>query len=112
MPGLSENVRVRSIVGRFLEHSRVFYFYHGGEELVFCSSADWMPRNLYQRVEVCFPIEEKRPRDQVINLGLLNYLNDNTQSWVLQSDGGYRRLKPGSHKPRSAQRVLLETYCG
>ena len=110
--GVSENISVRSIVGRFLEHSRVFYFYHGGEELVFCSSADWMPRNLYQRVEVCFPIEEKRPRDQVINLGLLNYLNDNTQSWVLQSDGGYRRLKPGSHKPRSAQRVLLETYCG
>lgn len=110
--GVSDNITVRSIVGRFLEHSRVFYFYHGGEELVFCSSADWMPRNLYQRVEVCFPIEEKRPRDQVINLGLLNYLSDNTQSWMLQSDGSYRRLKPGSYKPRSAQRTLLETYCG
>jgi polyphosphate kinase len=110
--GVSDNISVRSIVGRFLEHSRVFYFYHGGEELVFCSSADWMPRNLYQRVEVCFPIEEKRPRDQVIKLGLLNYLSDNTQSWALQSDGSYRRLKPGSYKPRSAQRTLLETYCG
>jgi polyphosphate kinase len=110
--GVSDNISVRSIVGRFLEHSRVFYFYHGGEELVFCSSADWMPRNLSQRVEVCFPIEEKRPRDQVIKLGLLNYLSDNTQSWALQSDGSYRRLKPGSYKPRSAQRTLLETYCG
>ena len=109
--GISENISVRSVVGRFLEHSRVFYFCHGGEQLVFCSSADWMPRNLYQRVEVCFPIEEKRPRDQVINLGLLNYLNDNTQSWMLQSDGSYRRLKPGNHKPRTAQRILLETYC-
>jgi len=110
--GVSENISVRSIVGRFLEHSRVFYFLHGGEELVYCSSADWMPRNLYQRVEACFPIEEKRPRDQIINLGLVNYLSDNTQAWVLQSDGSYRRLKPGSHKPRSAQRILLETYCG
>ena len=110
--GISETISVRSIVGRFLEHSRVYYFFHGGEELVFGSSADWMPRNLYRRVEVCFPIEEKRPRDQVIKLGLMNYLSDNTQSWLLQSDGSYRRLKPGSYKPRAAQRILLETYCG
>jgi polyphosphate kinase len=110
--GVSETISVRSIVGRFLEHSRVYYFYNGGEELVFCSSADWMPRNLYRRVEVCFPIEEKRPRDQIIKLGLMNYLSDNTQSWLLQSDGSYRRLKPGNYKPRAAQRVLLETYCG
>ena len=109
--GVSENIQVRSIVGRFLEHSRVFYFYNDGEELVYCSSADWMPRNLYHRVEACFPIEEKRPRDQIIKHGLLNYLQDNTQAWVLQSDGSYRRIKPGNHKPRSAQRHLLETYC-
>jgi polyphosphate kinase len=109
--GVSDNIRVRSIVGRFLEHTRVFYFYHGGEELVFCSSADWMPRNLHHRVEACFPIEEKRPRDQVIKHGLLNYMQDNTQAWELQSDGSYRRLKPGKYKPHSAQRHLLETYC-
>ena len=109
--GVSENIRVRSIIGRFLEHTRVFYFYHGGDELLYGSSADWMPRNLHHRVEVGFPIEEKRPRDQVIKYGLENYLNDNSQSWVLQSDGSYRKLKLGNHKPRSAQRILLEHYC-
>jgi polyphosphate kinase len=109
--GVSDNIQVRSIVGRFLEHSRVFYFLNGGDELLYCSSADWMPRNLHYRVEACFPIEEKRPRDQVIQLGLLNYLSDNTQAWILQSDGSYRRAKPGSHKPRSAQRILLEHHC-
>jgi polyphosphate kinase len=109
--GVSENINVRSIIGRFLEHTRVFYFYHGGEELLFCSSADWMPRNLFNRVEICFPIDEKRPRDQIINFGLLNYLSDNTQAWILQSDGSYKRAKPGTHKPRSAQQSLLDYYC-
>ena len=109
--GVSDNIQVRSIVGRFLEHSRVFYFLNGGDELLFCSSADWMPRNLHHRVEACFPIDEKRPREQIIEFGLLNYLADNTQAWILQSDGGYRRLRPGSHKPRSAQRTLLDHHC-
>jgi len=109
--GVSENIYVRSIVGRFLEHTRVFYFHQNGEELLFCSSADWMTRNLHHRVEVCFPIEEKRTSDTVIELGLLNYLSDNTQAWSLQSDGSYKRLKPGTHKPRSAQQLLLEHYC-
>lgn len=111
IPGVSENIQVRSIVGRFLEHTRIHYFYHGGEELLFCSSADWMPRNFFNRVEVCFPIEEKRPRDQVIAYGLQNYLSDNTQAWLLQSDGSYKRAKPGAHKPRSAQQSLLDYYC-
>jgi polyphosphate kinase len=109
--GVSDNIQVRSIVGRFLEHSRVFYFLNGGEELFFCSSADWMPRNLHHRVEACFPIDEKRPREQIMEFGLQNYLADNTQAWALQSDGSYKRLKPGSHKPRSAQRSLLEHHC-
>ena len=109
--GVSENIQVRSIIGRFLEHTRVFYFYHDGEELLFCSSADWMPRNLHSRVETCFPIEEKRPRDQVIKFGLMNYLSDNSQSWVLQSDGSYRKSKSGNHKLRSAQLSLLEHFC-
>ena len=109
--GVSENIQVRSIVGRFLEHSRVFYFLHAGDELLFCSSADWMPRNLHHRVEACFPIDEKRPREQIIEHGLLNYLSDNTQAWILQGDGSYKHLRPGSHKPRSAQRALLEHYC-
>ena len=107
---LSENIHVRSIVGRFLEHTRVFYFLNGGEELVLCSSADWMPRNLHHRVEACFPIEEKRPKDQVIKYGLMNYLNDNTQAWILQSDGTYKKIRPGSQKPRNTQQQLLENY--
>jgi len=110
--GVSENINVRSIVGRFLEHTRIFYFYHGGEELVFGSSADWMPRNLHRRIEACFPIEEKRTSDSVIKYGLLSYLADNTQAWLLQSDGTYRRTKPGSQKPRSAQLTILRHYCG
>ncbi|MBI2992980.1 MAG: polyphosphate kinase 1 [Gammaproteobacteria bacterium] len=108
--GVSENIQVRSIVGRFLEHTRVFYFHHGGENLLYCSSADWMPRNLHHRVEACFPIDEKRPREQIIELGLQNYLADNTQAWILQSDGSYRRAKPGAHKPRCAQRALLDHH--
>ncbi|UJP06246.1 MAG: polyphosphate kinase 1 [Nitrosomonas sp.] len=110
--GISENITVRSIVGRFLEHTRVYYFHNGGDELVFCSSADWMTRNLHYRVEVCFPIEEKRTSDTVIKYGLLSYLADNTQAWLLQSDGSYKRQKPGTAKPRSAQQLLLEHYCG
>ncbi len=110
--GISENIKVRSIVGRFLEHTRIFYFLNGGDERIYCSSADWMPRNLFNRVEACFPIEEKRTRDQIINFGLMPYLSDNCQSWVLQSDGSYRRNKPGNHKPKSAQQILLDHYCG
>ena len=108
--GVSENIQVRSIVGRFLEHSRVFYFYHGGEELLFCSSADWMPRNMHNRVEACFPIDEKRPRDVVLTYGLSNYLIDNTQAWIMQSDGTYKRQKPGDSKQRSAQQAALEYF--
>lgn len=109
--GVSENITVRSIIGRFLEHTRVFYFYHGGDELLFCSSADWMPRNFFNRVETCFPIDEKRPRDQIIKYGLQNYLSDNSQAWLLQADGSYRRSKAGAHKVRSAQQILLDMYC-
>ena len=111
VPDISENIQVRSIVGRFLEHTRVFYFFHGGEEIIICSSADWMQRNFFHRVETCFPIEEKRPRDQIIKFGLINYLSDNTQAWLLQADGTYKKIKPGSNKPRSAQEACLEQYC-
>jgi polyphosphate kinase len=109
--GVSDNIQVRSIVGRFLEHSRIFYFHNCGEQLIYCSSADWMTRNLHYRVEACFPIEEKRPREQIIEHGLMNYLSDNTQAWILQADGSYRRAKSGGHKLRSAQRALLDHYC-
>lgn len=108
--GVSDNIQVRSIIGRFLEHTRIFYFHNDGDPNLYCASADWMPRNLFHRVEACFPIEEKRPRDQVIKFGLLNYLSDNSQAWILQSDGSYRRAKPGNAKPRASQKILLEHY--
>jgi polyphosphate kinase len=103
--GVSENIRVRAIIGRFLEHTRVFYFQNGGEEELFCSSADWMYRNLHRRVETCFPIERRDLRERVIReLGY--YLRDNLQAWELQSDGSYRRAD-GSSEPFSAQQTLL-----
>jgi len=112
VPGISDNIRVRSIVGRLLEHTRIFCFHNDGEPLVSCSSADWMQRNFFRRVEICFPIEDARAKERVIAEGLEAYLHDNTQAWSLSSDGHYRRVKPGREKPRSAQQGLLESLCG
>jgi polyphosphate kinase len=106
--GVSENIQVRSIIGRFLEHSRIFYFHNSGEPLVYCASADWMERNFFRRVETCFPIEDAAQQKHVINEGLTIYLNDNSQAWLLQSDGHYKKVKQGSAKPRCAQQMLLE----
>ncbi len=111
VPGVSERIRVRSIVGRFLEHSRVFLFHSGGERRVFCASADWMTRNLERRVETCFPIEEPRLAERVTAECVEPYLSDNVQTWKLEPEGSYRRLAPGSQKPRSAQEDLLERLC-
>jgi len=91
--GVSENIRIRSVLGRFLEHSRLFYFHNDGEPEVFCASADWMGRNLLRRVETCFPIRNDALRREVIAQGLSPYLSDNTGTWLLQSDGEYRRIK-------------------
>ena len=84
---LSENIHVRSIVGRFLEHTRVYYFEQGGEKRLYCASADWMGRNLFSRVETCFPILDNRLKKRIYKDGLLNYLQDNQNAWELQSDG-------------------------
>ncbi|MEO6829418.1 MAG: polyphosphate kinase 1 [Acidobacteriaceae bacterium] len=89
--GLSENIRVRSIVGRFLEHSRIFYFENGGEEEVYCGSADWMPRNLYERCEVVFPILDPRLRQRIRREILAAYLADTAESRFLTSSGTYVR---------------------
>jgi len=106
--GLSENIRVRSVLGRFLEHSRIFYFQNGGEAELYCASADWMERNLLRRVETCFPIEDTRLKRQILRQGLKTYLLDNTHTWFLQRDGGYRRVVPrGRSQPVSAQAALL-----
>ncbi|MCL5669284.1 MAG: polyphosphate kinase 1 [Gammaproteobacteria bacterium] len=110
--GVSENIQVRSIMGRFLEHSRVYYFHNAGDPLTYCASADWMSRNLLHRVETCFPIEDPALRARIFEQGLAPYLEDNTQAWLLQSDGGYKRIKPGNQKPRATQQWLLEKLAG
>jgi polyphosphate kinase len=92
--GLSENIRVISIVGRFLEHSRVYFFANAGEPQVYLASADWMPRNFVRRVEIAFPIEDPALRDEIINEILPNYLTDHVKARELQPDGTYIRLKP------------------
>src|SRR5881398_1969253 len=101
IPDLSENIRVISIVGRFLEHSRMFYFENGGQPRVFLSSADWMPRNFYRRIELAFPVENATLRDQIIKEVLPSFLNDRVKARELQSGGSYRRLKPEGPEPRA-----------
>ena len=105
--GLSENIHVRSIVGRFLEHSRVYYFLNDGDEEFYCSSADWMGRNLFRRNESCFEIRQKAIREQ-IRSHLELFLADNCQAWVLSGDGKYERLTPGDEERISAQETFLE----
>jgi len=101
IPGLSENIRVISIVGRFLEHSRVYYFENGGEADLFLASADWMPRNFYRRVEIAFPIDAPPLREEIINEILPRFLTDYGKARELQPDGSYVRLKPEKGAPRS-----------
>jgi len=105
--GLSETIRVRSIIGRFLEHSRIFHFGNDGAPEVYLSSADWMDRNLLRRVEVCFPILNIDLAKRVFNEGLENYLVDNTQAWELNSDGSYTRTSPGDGIAHTAQTNLM-----
>ncbi len=106
--GISDNIRVRSIIGRFLEHARVFYFLNDGNAEIYLSSADWMGRNFFNRVETAFLIEDKRLHQRILKECLNNYLSDNTRAWLLRSDGSYARSKPGSARPRDAQQRLLE----
>ncbi len=106
--GVSDRIRVRSLVGRFLEHHRVFYFYAGGADKVLLSSADWMERNFFRRIEVAFPILDKKLKRRVIAEGLLIYLADNQQSWEMDSDGSYHQRRSTRGKPRCAQEELIE----
>ena len=109
LPGISENIEVRSIVGRFLEHSRVYYFYNSGDPKVFCSSADWMDRNFFRRVEVCWPIQDKLIRQRITS-ELETYLKDNRQAWVLQSDGAYTAPHGNGSGAYHAQQSLLDQF--
>jgi polyphosphate kinase len=107
--GLSSNIRVRSVVGRFLEHSRVFYFLNGGAEDVYLASADWMDRNFFRRIELCFPVLDPALKRRVIREGLQPYLDDNCQAWEMRPDGAYDLQKPRRGRRRSAQEELLFT---
>ncbi|HEU0290078.1 MAG TPA: polyphosphate kinase 1 [Burkholderiales bacterium] len=109
IPGVSENIRVRSIAGRFLEHTRVFCFHNDGVEDVYLSSADWMDRNFFRRVEICFPVLDPKLKKRVINEGLKPYLEDNCQAWDMDAEGHYSLRTPRRGKPVAAQETLLET---
>ncbi|MEO8748403.1 MAG: polyphosphate kinase 1 [Rhodanobacter sp.] len=108
LAGISERIRVRSILGRFLEHSRVYWFANGGNAEIYCSSADWMERNLLRRVEACFPVRDPRLATRLFREALQHYLDDNVQAWLLDASGQYHRATPGKAAPHSAQHWLLE----
>ncbi len=105
--GVSDNIRVLSFIGRFLEHHRIYYFRVNGEEQYFCSSADLMERNLYNRIEIMFPILDEGCRKRIKNEIIKNYLKDNSNTWEMQSDGTYKACKEGCH---NAQEKLIALY--
>jgi polyphosphate kinase len=105
--GLSENISVRSVIGRFLEHTRIFYFSNNLANDVYLSSADWMDRNFFRRIEVCFPILDKKLKKRVIDEGLKAYLHDNHQAWIMDSDGHYKLNTSRRGAPKCAQLKLL-----
>ena len=111
VPGVSDNIRVRSIVGRFLEHHRVYWFANDGTPDLFCSSADWLERNLLRRVETAFPLIDPALSARVFDEALANYLADNVSAWELSSDGSYQRLQASGGPPHSAQAALLAKIC-
>ncbi len=104
--GLSENIRVRSIVGRFLEHSRVYYFWNGGKKDVWLSSADWMERNFHRRVETAFPIHDKKLKRRVILEAINEHLADNVLAWLMDSNGGYSKRRRSKIARNCQQRLL------
>jgi polyphosphate kinase len=109
IPGISDRIRVLSIIGRFLEHSRAFWFANGGEEEVFIGSADWMPRNFDRRIEVAAPVDDREHRRTIRTL-LEQMLLDNRQAWELHADGTYRQRQPGDEPLRGTHQVLLDRY--
>ena len=111
IPGVSENVTVRSVVGRFLEHSRVYWFENDGEPELYLASADWMERNFFRRVEVAFPVLRRQLRERIFE-DLETYLADNTNAWELRTDGTYARVTAGNASASDAQALLLERYAG
>jgi polyphosphate kinase len=119
VPGLTDNIRVRSVIGRFLEHSRVFYFRQGEDESLYLSSADWMNRNMLRRIELAWPVTDPALRQRLIDECLVAYLHDGQDAWDLGADGIYRRvdLRPGKDgtvvravEAHGAQTALMDRY--
>jgi polyphosphate kinase len=111
VPGHTDNIRVRSVIGRFLEHSRVFYFRSGADESLYLSSADWMNRNMLRRVELAWPINDPVLRQRIIDECLVAYLHDTANAWSLQGDGHYVDLAKHSEPPLlSVQKALMVRY--
>ena len=107
VPGLSENITVRSVVGRFLEHSRVFYFANGGDEELYIGSADWMARNLKHRIEVVVPVTESDAKDYLKNVLLDAYLRDNSKARELQPDGSYEPIPRDTNEAFDSQEHFI-----
>jgi polyphosphate kinase len=110
IPGKTDNIRVRSIIGRFLEHSRVFFFETDTVQDIYLSSADWMTRNMTRRVELAWPVLELSLRQRLVDECLLAYLHDTRNAWTLDADGKYRRVEKQGRKPQSAQALLMQKY--
>ena len=111
VPGLSENIRVRSIIGRLLEHSRVFYFHSGGREELFIASADWMGRNFFRRIEICTPVENPAIKQRIMREALTLALADNRKAWLMQPDGSYvRAAAQEGEEGLDMQETLLNKY--
>jgi len=111
IPGLSENIQVRSILGRFLEHSRIYHFINGGEAETMAASADWMERNLFQRVETCFPILNPDDAARVVHESIELSFADNDSAWLLSSDGCYQQATHGpSDGQHNVQSTLIDRY--
>ena len=106
--GLSENIRVISIIGRFLEHTRIFYFRNDQTDDVYLSSADWMDRNFFRRIEACFPLLDAKLKKRVVDEGLKSYLKDNVQAWEMDCNGFWHRKTPGRGAATCAQSLLLQ----
>jgi polyphosphate kinase len=110
VPGMSDNITVRSVVGRFLEHHRVYYFRADGEDVLYLSSADWMDRNLFRRVEVAFPVLDRKLKARVIKESLQVHLRDNASAWLMQPDGQYVRKRSAAKRQLVSQAELLRIF--
>lgn len=110
LPGKTDNIRVRSIIGRFLEHSRVFFFEAGDVQDIYLSSADWMTRNMTRRIELAWPVLDLDLRQRIVDECLLAYLHDTRNAWTLEPNGNYVRVDKKGHKKQSAQALLMNKY--